>query len=33
LPDWTPLIVIVGMTPIFTFLLNRFWVFYTLRNP
>ena len=33
LPDWTPLIVIVGMTPIFTFLLNRFWVFYTLKHP
>jgi putative flippase GtrA len=33
LPDWTPLFVIVGMTPIFTFLLNRFWVFYTLRHP
>ena len=33
LPEWTPLIVIVGMTPIFTFLLNRFWVFYTLKHP
>jgi putative flippase GtrA len=32
-PHWTPLIVIVGITPIFTFLLNRFWVFYTLRMP
>lgn len=30
--DWTPLLVIVGVTPIFTFLFNRFWVFYTLRS-
>jgi putative flippase GtrA len=33
LPDWTPLLVIVGVTPVFSFLLNRFWVFYTLKRP
>jgi putative flippase GtrA len=31
LPDWTPLIVFVGFTPVVTFLLNRFWVFYALK--
>ncbi|MGF1620247.1 MAG: GtrA family protein [Rhodomicrobiaceae bacterium] len=31
LPDWTPLIVFVGFTPVLTFLLNRFWVFYALK--
>jgi len=31
LPDWTPLIVFIGFTPILTFLFNRFWVFYALK--
>jgi len=31
LPVWTPLIVFIGVTPLFTFLMNRFWVFFTLR--
>ena len=31
LPDWTPLIVFVGFTPVLTFLLHRFWVFYSLK--
>ena len=29
LPAWTPLIVIVGVTPVCTFLFSRFWVFCT----